>query len=564
MASGAARCGAPGDAFAAPAPDPGGPGVISCNCRSAQRQEMVFVNLFDVRIHAIRHRRNRRRPLEVRWHAADRSRSKSFITRRLADSYRAELVRAARKGLEFDPVTGEPVLWAAPQPAATTWYRHALAYTDMKWPELAAHSRASMAEALATITPALTTATGQRPPAQVLRTALYGHAFNPQRQTRKPDPATAAALAWLERASLPVARLQNPQVTRQALDALAVRLDRRRAAANTITRKRAVFHNALGYAVELGLLEVNPLGQFQRRTPRAANTADPRVIASPGQVDAILKQVSRIRPELTAFFGCLYYAALRPEEAVALRRDGPTLPASGWGQLTLTAALPRSARAWTGNGTAHEPRGLKLRPEGATRTVPIPPQLVSLLCWHLPAHGTAPDGRLFRGARGGPLSESLYGRIWHQACAAASSAQHAIHPVLRPYDLRHAALSLWLASGAPPAEIAARAGHSVNVLLAVYAHCIPGHDQIANRHIEQALGAGSRPAAGPPKCRDTGRIPSVMRPCHSWTQWDTAGPSTPGQDRKPACDLREHPPRRSALRTRRLDARLPAHSAAGR
>ena len=38
--------------------------------------------------------------------AADRS--KSFITRALADSYRAELVRAARKGLEFDPATGEP------------------------------------------------------------------------------------------------------------------------------------------------------------------------------------------------------------------------------------------------------------------------------------------------------------------------------------------------------------------------------------------------------------------------------------------------------------------------
>ena len=260
------------------------------------------------------------------------------------NGYRAELVRAARRGLEFDPVTGEPVGWAAPQRAATTWYRLALAYTDMKWSDLAAHSRASMAEALATVTPAPTTATGQRPPAQVLRAALYGHAFNPQRQSGNPDPGTAAALAWLERASLPVTRLQDPQVTRQALDALTVRLDHRRAAANTIARKRAVFHNALGYAVELGLLEANPLGQHQRRTPRAASTADPRVIASPGQVDAIFKQVARIRPELTAFFGCPYYAALRPEEAVALRRDGLILPASGWGQLTLTAALPRSAR----------------------------------------------------------------------------------------------------------------------------------------------------------------------------------------------------------------------------
>ncbi len=56
------------------------------------------------------------------------------MTKALADSYRAELVRAARKGLEFDPVTGEPVLWAAPQPPATTWYQHAAAYAAMKWP----------------------------------------------------------------------------------------------------------------------------------------------------------------------------------------------------------------------------------------------------------------------------------------------------------------------------------------------------------------------------------------------------------------------------------------------
>jgi len=136
-------------------------------------------------------------------------------------------VRAARRGLEFDPVTGEPVLWAAPEPDSTTWYRHALAYTDMKWPDLAAHSRASMAEALATVTPALTRATGNRPPAEVLRAALYGHAFNPHHQTRRPDPATAAALAWLERASLPVTRLRDPRVTRQALDARP-RLDRQR------------------------------------------------------------------------------------------------------------------------------------------------------------------------------------------------------------------------------------------------------------------------------------------------------------------------------------------------
>ena len=90
------------------------------------------MNAFDVRIHTIRRRKNKRRPFEVRWRVAGRDKSRSFITRALADSYRAELVRAARQGLEFDPATGEPLLWAVPGPAATTWLEHAVGYARMK------------------------------------------------------------------------------------------------------------------------------------------------------------------------------------------------------------------------------------------------------------------------------------------------------------------------------------------------------------------------------------------------------------------------------------------------
>ena len=123
-------------------------------------------------------------------------------------------------------------------------------------------------------------------------------------------------------------------------------------------------------------------------------------------MQTVLAEVTRICPEPTAFFGCLYYAALRPAEAVALHATSCTLPASGWGQLTLTGSLPQSARAWTGTGRPREARGLKHRPGGASRTVPTPPQLVRLLRWHLHTYGSAADGRLFRGANGGPLSES--------------------------------------------------------------------------------------------------------------------------------------------------------------
>ena len=223
-------------------------------------------------------------------------------------------------------------------------------------------------------------------------------------------------------------------------------------------------------------------------------------MASPDQVSALLEAVARTRPELTAFFGCLYYAALRPEEAVALRFPDCHLPGSGWGMLRLAAATPRTAAAWTGTGASHERRGFKHRPDGAIRMVPVPPVLVAMLRAHHAAYGTASDGRLFRGTRGGPLSESVYGRAWHAARALALAPDLAASGLARrPYDLRHAALSLWLNAGGDPAQIAARAGNSVSVLLTVYTHCIHGQDHVLSQQIDHVL----KPFL------ESGRCPSV-------------------------------------------------------
>jgi integrase len=454
-------------------------------------------NGFDVRIHKIRRRRNRRRQFEVRWHAAGRARSRSFATRGLAGSYRAELIRAARQGQEFGPATGEPATWAVPETPQVTWLEHAISYAAMKWPDLAPRSRASLADALATITPALTRPAA-RPPAQPLvRAALYQHAFHPGQHTPPPDPGTAQALAWLHRRSLPLASVNDPRIPRAALTALTRRQDGTRAAATTTARKHAVLHDTLAYAVELGLLPANPLTSLRWKAPAADTAIDSRTVPCHGQVQAVLAQVSRIRPELTAFFGCLYYAALRPEEAVVLRRADCHLPGHGWGTLILTTACPRTGSSWTSTGTPYEPRGLKHRPPGAIRIVPIPPVLVALIRWHLREHGTTPDGRLFRGTRGGMLSESLYGRTWHIARAAALGPSLAATALARrPYDLRHAGLTLWLTATSAPAETAARGGTSPRVLHAAYTHRLHGHDHAVNAQIERALRAPSPSLTG--------------------------------------------------------------------
>jgi hypothetical protein len=53
---------------------------------------------------------------------------------------------------------------------------------------------------------------------------------------------------------------------------------------------------------------------------------------------------------LEAFFGCMYYAALRPEEVSILARSQCTLPEMGWGRLDLTGARPQVSSGWTDDG----------------------------------------------------------------------------------------------------------------------------------------------------------------------------------------------------------------------
>jgi hypothetical protein len=184
-------------------------------------------------------------------------------------------------GLDFDPLTGEPTAWNLPEPAIVTWYEEATAYTVMKWPSLAAHSRASPAEALATVTPVLTRPDARnRPDPRQLRTALYQHAFNLARPA-EPGSAAAQILDWAQQASLPVGCLSQPAVLRAALEVLTFRLDGSGAAANTIIRKRAVLHGALSYAAEGGLLPGNPLDNLSWRVPQSS-AALPRRRSQPG------------------------------------------------------------------------------------------------------------------------------------------------------------------------------------------------------------------------------------------------------------------------------------------
>jgi len=443
----------------------------------------------------------------VRWKAGVRLRRRSFRIAAQADSFRAELLAAARRGEAFAARTGLPASWQRDEPG-TSWYEFTCAYVDMKWKAASAKYRRAIAQALAAALPAMVEQTAGRPPDEDIRRAVLGWGYNSRLRAWAP-PDAAAALAWLSRHTKPVADLRRPADTRALLDAAVTRLDGSRAAATSARRHRAVLFNALEYAVELGLLEANPVKDLRWTTPRASHAIDRRRVINPDQARKLLAAVRAQQPSgprLAAFFGVMYYCGLRPEEAVMLHAADLHLSAGdGWGELHVSATAPDAGGRWTDSGAGRDRRGLKHRGEGEIRVVPVPPPQVRLFRAHLEDFGTSADGYLFRGVGGGPLATITYRRAWDRARKAALSPVEYASPLARrPYDLRHACLSTWLNGGVAPAQVAEWAGHSVEVLLRTYARCLDGQHDIAKRRIMDVLNDDPRGSGEPERSRDPG------------------------------------------------------------
>jgi integrase len=439
----------------------------------------------------------------VRWKVAEKRHVDTFKRKAQATSFRSKLLTYANDGAAFEVETGLPVAMLieqrAQQQATPTWYEHAIEYVDRQWPQVSPKQRASIADTLATVTPALLRPEANTPDKDVLRRALSTWAFNTKaRAETTPPDDQAAALEWLKRNVLRLDELANPEVMERALKALASKRDGTPAAANTYRRKRPVFYAALKYAVKRKHLAANPLtdDDIDFTAPKAVETVDPRTVPNPRQAKVLIDATAEIPPSgaaLRAFFGCLYYCAMRPGEAARIRRDDFELPRPDdgqdeWGTVYLDTSAPRVGRSWTDNGSTRQARGLKHRPVGTVRPVPVPPELVQIVRAHITEHGTTADGRLFRGHYGGELSESTYGRVWEKARAAALTATQAATTLAkRPYDLRHACVSTWLKAGVEPKRVAEWAGHSVDVLLRIYTHCLDGGEYEARRRVQRTL-----------------------------------------------------------------------------
>jgi integrase len=435
----------------------------------------------------------------VQWKVAGKLplKKRPFKQKALAVSFRADLISAARKGEAFDVATGKPISMSR-ETEDMTCYDLACRYVDLKWPRVAAMTRKTNAEALTAVMPLLFKRTKGKPDDRLIRTALRRWAFNTTARSAEDQPdEIRRTLAWVERNARPASDLTDPKLLRAVLDGLTLRLDGKPGSPVVVTRRRKIFTGMLEYGAEIKALSENPWPDLKWTPPRSANGGiDRRRVANPMQARTLfvsVRQQGRIGPRMVAFYSCLYYAGLRPEEAVGIEvprnfrvpdRDDE------WGEFILERAEPHAGKEWTDSGKNRDRRQLKQRAIGEVRRVPCPPTLTATIRWHIGEFGLGPGGRLFVGERNKEELPTLtINRIWRQARLVAFTPEEYASPLAEtPYDLRHAFVSTMLNAGISPAQVAEWAGQSAEVMWRTYAKCLDGGQAEIRRRVSATFG----------------------------------------------------------------------------
>lgn len=227
----------------------------------------------------------------------------------------------------------------------------------------------------------------------------------------------------------------------------------------TVTKAYQILGKVLAAAVDSGLIAVSPC----RRVPLPRIERDEQRFLRP---EEIARLADAIHPRYRALVLVGAYGGLRIGELAGLRPGRVDL-------LRGRVDVAEICVEVRGHLTFGQPKT-----RAGRRTVTLPRTVAT----ELAAHMNADPAReyVFCAPEGGPLRVPLWRRrFWQPAVAAAGLAP------LRPHDLRHTAVALWIAAGANPLEVSRRAGHtSVSFTLDRYGHLFEDADQALSDRLE--------------------------------------------------------------------------------
>ena len=227
-----------------------------------------------------------------------------------------------------------------------------------------------------------------------------------------------------------------------------------RLAPATVHKAYQTLSKILRSAVDAGLLAQTPC----RRIDLPRIERDEMRFLAPVEIAQL---ADAIEPRYRAMVLVASYCGLRLGELAGLRRAQVDLEAR-------TIRVIENAVDVKGKIVHGAPKT-----KAGRRTVPVPPTIAAALEHHLATYvADDPAAPVLASPSGGALRiPNWRRRVWAPAIRAAG-----VEP-LRPHDLRHTAVALWIAAGANPKQIAAWAGHtSVAVVLDRYGHLFEGHE----------------------------------------------------------------------------------------
>lgn len=254
-------------------------------------------------------------------------------------------------------------------------------------------------------------------------------------------------------------------------------------APRSVRKAVQLVRQALEVAVEDRVIGTNPADRL-RGLPKVA-TVRAR-FCTPAELERL---VDAVDPRFRVFTLTGGWSGLRMGELCGLRRRSIDLDAR---RIEVVETLGEV------NGrVVHQAYG---KTGAARRSVPIPRHVAVELAPHV--DGLAGDDLVFTGPGGGPIRRSLFhARVWQPACETAGLGRRTKTVVdgrarsewdgLRPHDLRHTAVSLWILAGADLTQLKRWAGHeSVATLIDTYGHLMPDREAPVIDALDALAGPG--------------------------------------------------------------------------
>jgi integrase len=226
----------------------------------------------------------------------------------------------------------------------------------------------------------------------------------------------------------------------------------------TITKYVRPLGAVFKLAIRRGMIAANPLSLLSDDERPKASTRRPRFEWTPETIARLITAAEQLasRPEsrfdYSGLVRLLALTGLRVGEALALT----------WENVDLLCASLRVRYTLGRDGSLGEPKTA-----AGEREVPLSPGLVELLL-RLKPEDAGDHEFVFAGRNGKPVSYwNFRSRGFAKALETAELAGNGI----TVHDLRHAAASVYIASGLTPVEVADVLGHTdASFTLRVYAH----------------------------------------------------------------------------------------------